>query len=131
MLNPQDHCEELDMSTTKGAARPPVKPWRDAGKHLPPWLRDFHDQKRFFRWFQPFVTNYAKRADAPDLNWVQVHCFIIDVFLWHMARHGYTLQKSWSRRDFTELEAEVAAYDAASRQAQASALRGMLGRGES
>lgn len=44
-------------------------------------------------------NEYAKKVD-----WVTGQCYVIDVFLWFMGMHGYTLQKSRAIVDFLPLE---------------------------
>jgi len=62
-------------------------------EHLPKFLKDFHDQKDFFK----AVYEQYKDANASELfskiSWVDAHCFTIDIFLWWMGHHGYKLQK--------------------------------------
>ena len=75
--------------------------WLDAGGHLPPFLRDSHAQKDVFKWMFRSVEAARARGDARglgDLTWVAAHVFVIDFFLWFMARHGYTLQRTRHRR---------------------------------
>jgi len=63
-------------------------------EHLPDFLKDFHDQKDFFK---AIYAQYGE-GNSKDLldrvSWVDAHCFTIDVFLWWMGRHGYKLQKT-------------------------------------
>ncbi len=58
------------------------------GAYLPEPLRDFHDQK---------------------VNWVDAHCYVIDIFLWFMARRGWTLQRSRSGLEFRDLQDDIKA----------------------
>lgn len=57
-----------------------MKKWLDSGEYLPSFLRDFHDAKDFFK--------------TLHINWVSGQCYVIDIFLWWVAKHGYTLQAS-------------------------------------
>jgi len=78
--------------------------WMDGLAYLPAWFRDFHDQKDVFKWIWRRVEK--QRADSSssnhvalkNLDWIAAHIFVIDFFLWFMARHGYTLQPA--RQDF-------------------------------
>ena len=69
-----------------------MKKWLDSGEYLPSFLRDFHDAKDFFKTLHSTVKvegDYIK-----DINWVSGQCYVIDIFLWWAAKHGYTLQAS-------------------------------------
>lgn len=77
--------------------------WRKAGKHLPPPLRDFHDQKDVFR-----LIHWLTQPPSPDQairhpSWVDGQIYVIDTFLWCMARHSYTLQRSRAKLPFESL----------------------------
>lgn len=75
--------------------------WRDEKKHLPPFMRDFHDCKDLFKSIDQYLTS---DDDHPGrISWVKAHCYTIDFFLWFMAQHGYTLQKSRARLPFDDL----------------------------
>ena len=89
-----------------------LEAWMKAGKHLPDVLRDFHDQKEVFK----AMHDLQKPADpmdaisgAYDLSFVAGQCYVIDRFLWFMARRGYTLQRSRARLPFRDLDADVQA----------------------
>jgi hypothetical protein len=63
-------------------------------ENLPEFLKDFHDQKDFFKSiFNQYKDSNAKET-LQNINRVDAHIFTIDVFLWWMGRHGYKLQKS-------------------------------------
>jgi hypothetical protein len=80
--------------------------WLKSGKYLPQPLRDFHDQKDTFKAIHQAIDvkghDYCKSVD-----WMAAHCYVIDIFLWYMARRGYTLQRSRQRLPFRDLEADV------------------------
>jgi hypothetical protein len=86
--------------------------WLQEGRHLPEPLRDFHDQKEVFK----AIHELQKPASPMDaiaghysLDFVTGQCYVIDRFLWFMARRGYTLQRSRARLPFRDLVADVAA----------------------
>jgi hypothetical protein len=81
------------------ATDPRIIAWRAAGKHLPPMLRDFHDQKEVFKLVDSLTTG-TPDASIRRPTWVEGHVYVIDTFLWCMARHGYTLQRSRARLPF-------------------------------
>lgn len=78
------------------------------GNYLPEIIRDFHDQKALFKRINQVVINAKQRAvdenwierNYPD--WITAHVYVIDIFLWFMARRGYTLQKSKKKIDFVD-----------------------------
>jgi len=67
--------------------------WLKRGKHLPPILRDFDFQRDTFRAMHEIVEDPVAGDLVKRPSWIEGHCYVIDVFLWFMARHGYTLQK--------------------------------------
>jgi len=84
--------------------------WLRSGKYLPPILRDFHDQKDFFKFIGQRVAATRKRDQErgestytlEEFNWVRFHVITIDFFLWFMAMNGYTLQRSRQRLPFRD-----------------------------
>lgn len=81
-----------------------IDKWLKSGRYLPAPLRDFHDQKDTFKAIHEIIS---ENQATKDINWIQAHCYVIDVFLWFMARRGYTLQRSRQRHDFLCLEDSV------------------------
>lgn len=95
--------------------------WRRAGEYLPEFMRDFHDQKDLFKALQDVVDRAnAKNGSHRSLNasWTEYHIYTVDIFLWVLAAHGYTLQRSRRRFGFRDI------YDFAG-QARADALEAM------
>lgn len=95
--------------------------WRDEGKHLPEFLRDFHDQKDFFK----FLFDSVDTSNNPMLknaNWVDSQVFTIDMLLWKLAQYGYTLQKNKTKVPFEDLQEALRKNDAERRNAFYSAL---------
>ncbi len=77
-------------------------------------MRDFHDQKLLFKFLDKIVDNAKRKEDHRNYlrdnlpDWISAHVYVVDFFLWTMARHGYTLQKS--RRhidDFSDIQERV------------------------
>lgn len=89
-----------------------LETWMQAGKHLPEPLRDFHDQKEVFKAMHD-MQKPSSPSDAISghysLDFVTGQCYVIDRFLWFMARRGYTLQRSRAALPFRDLSADVAA----------------------
>ena len=98
-----------------------LESWLKSGKYLPAPLRDFHDQKDVFKAMHERIkedpASFIKRPD-----WMAGQCYVIDTFLWFMARRGYTLQKSRANLPFRDLDADVAESQAL-RNAQFADLR--------
>lgn len=69
-----------------------ITEWLKSGEYLPEPLRDFHRQKSLFKFLDQVNYNWRDPEAKPD--WITAHCYVIDVFLWVMAKHGYTLQKT-------------------------------------
>ncbi|MDY6885039.1 MAG: hypothetical protein SWL02_14835 [Pseudomonadota bacterium] len=66
--------------------------WLDRGEHLPEQLRDFHDQKNFFK--SMHFLQASESENFREISWRDGHVYTIDRFLWFMATRGYTLQKT-------------------------------------
>lgn len=82
--------------------------WLKSGRYLPPPLRDFHDQKDVFRAIdQTISTNPDDLIKRP--SWIEAQCYVIDVFLWYMARRGYTLQRARRKGLYRDLGDDVRA----------------------
>jgi len=80
--------------------------WLESSAHLPPPLRDFHDQKDLFKAMHEII-NLQGNDIARKVDWVTGQCYVIDVFLWFMARRGYTLQRSRARVPFRDLDHDI------------------------
>jgi hypothetical protein len=80
-----------------------IQKWRKDGKHLPPIMRDFHDQKDLFK----AIHQLTDHEMCGKISWVDAHIYTIDMFLWFMARHGYTIQKTRKKLNFESLEANI------------------------
>jgi hypothetical protein len=65
-----------------------VEKWLSNYEFLPPFMRDFHDQKDLFKAMHELVQTES------HVSWVDGHCYVIDVFLWFMAKRGFPLQKT-------------------------------------
>ena len=88
-----------------------VHDWIASKLHLPPWLRDFHDQKDAFKFLASHVHPETKGGPY-DTPWTNAHCYVIDTFLRVMALCGYTLQRTGAKYEFANFPAEVEAYRA-------------------
>jgi hypothetical protein len=83
---------------------PQLRQFLNDGKHLPDFLKDFHDQKDIFK----FLHSYFNKPSGIGFNmptWVDGQIYTIDHFLFFMGAMGYTLQKSRSKQvDFPSFE---------------------------
>lgn len=70
-----------------------LKTYMDNNEHLPSFMKDFHDQKDLFKAIYEQWKD-GKHEVLESVSWANAHIFTIDFFLWWMALHGYTLQKS-------------------------------------
>jgi hypothetical protein len=89
-----------------------MEKWLRSGRYLPDPLRDFHDQKDVFKAIHELI-NVEGHAYAKPVDWVTGQCYVIDIFLWFMARRGYTLQRTRRKDAYSDLAADVAAANSA------------------
>ena len=83
-----------------------MQTWLDEGRHLPECLRDFHDQKDIFKAIHE-TTKVEDHPYAGEVNWRTGQCYVIDIFLWWMAKRGYTLQRSRMRMEYRDLDKDL------------------------
>ncbi len=92
------------MSDQKGI-NPSVTVWRHQGRHLPSFMRDFHNQKDLFKTMHELT--HSENPEDDKISWMDGQIYTIDTFLWFMARHGYTLQKTRTKLPFEDIEDTV------------------------
>lgn len=106
--------------------KPDPTDWLKSGEYLPDFMRDFHDQKDLFKALQEVVERRnekdGKLSYTHDLTWVTAHVYTVDVFLWVLARHGYTLQRSRKRVTFSDVHDFIGAAMERWRAASSAAL---------
>ena len=83
-----------------------LRAWLATGQYLPNVMRDFHDQKDLFKALHDTV-NVEKHSYCGDVSWAKGQCYTVDIFLWWMASHGYTLQKSRHKKKFRNIHQTV------------------------
>lgn len=76
--------------------------WLESGEYLPEFMRDFHDQKDVFKAMHNTITNANENGNPRD-----GHIYVVDTFLWYMARCGYTLQKSRKQVEFKDMGDDI------------------------
>jgi hypothetical protein len=88
-----------------------IKPsdYTEEGKHLPEFLKDFHDQKDVFK----TIHNLYHKDDNPvPNNFRDNMIFTIDYFLWFMGQHGYKLQKDRTKNvEFHDIQQTIDKYN--------------------
>lgn len=83
----------------------PLFDWLSSGKYMPEFLRDFHSQKDLFKAMHNTITNADENG-----NWREGHIYVVDTFLWYMARCGYTLQRSRKQVPFRSMDDDIERY---------------------
>ena len=91
-----------------------------SGRYLPVDFRDFHDQKDLFKTIDAAID--WKEAGDARIGWVTAHCYVIDIFLWWMAKRGWTLQRSRASVDFLSYRDDLERRETAEAKAFASIL---------
>ena len=90
-------------------------------KHLPAFMRDFHDQKRLFKTLERTMGRPEDGVShGGRTSWVSGMIFTIDRFLPFMAKHGYTLRHT--RTDCADIEDTMKQFD----EFEINALKNML-----
>lgn len=97
---PCGHCETGHVNL--GEVHPDLDAWISNEKHLPEFLRDFHDQKDFFK------TLSLQYGPLPDgMSWVTAHIFTIDFLLRFLAYRGFKIQRSRSKQMYLDLDTDI------------------------
>lgn len=102
-----------------------LKGYVDSGKHLPEFMRDFHDQKTLFKRLDEFVKNGNKKY-VEEIGFAQAQIYTIDIFLWFMACHGYTLQKSRKQVPFYDIYHDLSEFEKRMREEHAEFLKQII-----
>ncbi len=83
----------------------PLYAWLKSGDYMPPEFRDFHNQKDLFKAMHNTIQNANENGNARD-----GHIYVVDTFLWYMARCGYTLQRCRKSLPFKEFDRDLSKY---------------------
>lgn len=86
---------------------PQLTQWRKNGRHLPPFMRDFHDQKDLFKAIHDVYRLDEKKDHRDPIGFTTAMIYTIDSFLWFMAAHGYTLQRCRAKQEFADIHATI------------------------
>lgn len=87
------------------------KQFLESKEYLPDFLKDFHDQKDFFKAMHGLYHNRLQK-DLPAFNWIDSQIYTIDFFLWYCGAHGYKLQKTRSKYRFADIKQTISRYKA-------------------
>ena len=79
-----------------------MQKWLDNGRYLPKFMRDFHDQKDLFK-----AMHFVQDCDYTQIGFRKGQIYVIDSFLWYMAKRGYTLQKSRKKLEFQNFQEDI------------------------
>lgn len=108
-----------------------LKQWRKQGKHLPAFMRDFHDQKNLFKTIHELYHSTPREHSTPPPDWIQAHTYTIDSFLWFMAAHGWTLQRNATKSvQFYSIDATLRAAQEKRDAADVEMLKAWLAQGK-
>lgn len=100
------HSASGSVPAASGYLDAEIQAWRKRGAYLPDFMRDFHDQKDLFKAMQEVVErSNAKHGShrAMQATWTDYHIYTVDIFLWVLAAHGYTLQRARRRFRFADI----------------------------
>lgn len=76
--------------------------WLQSGEYMPPEFRDFHNQKDLFKAMHNTIHNANDNGNPRD-----GHIYVVDTFLWYMARCGWTLQRSRKAVPFRDVDDDI------------------------
>lgn len=80
-----------------------LKTYLAEGNYLPNPLDDFHECKVVFR----LIKTFTQSPLLKEVGWSTAHVYTVDVFLWFLAKHGYTLQVNRKKLEFKSIDSEV------------------------
>lgn len=101
--------------------------WLHEGRYLPRFMRDFHDQKDLFKAIHQTIKVHDKDYIG-DVTWVKGQIYVIDIFLWWMARRGYTLQPARADLEFVDIHETIHQQNERRSAAEMAALKGSFGK---
>lgn len=102
-----------------------LKRYVESADYLPDVLKDFHDQKLLFKRLGEIVKN-RKDGYTDNVSWTAGQVYTIDVFLYYMAVHGYTLQRSRKQVDFENIDEDLHAFEATLNKSKADMLKSLF-----
>ncbi|MFF2531451.1 hypothetical protein ACFVS2_21325 [Brevibacillus sp. NPDC058079] len=102
-----------------------LREYLDSGNYLPNFMKDFHDQKTLLKRLNRMVEN-RDDEETKQINWVSAQVYTIDIFLWYMAAHGYTLQKSRKDVPFYDINHDLSEFEKKQREESVSVLKQIM-----
>jgi hypothetical protein len=82
--------------------RDKLKNFLDEGLYLPAPIRDDEERMTLINRIKSMIP--PEDAELIDLTPNDIHRLIVNKFLWFMAAHGYTLQKTRMKAPFYDLD---------------------------
>lgn len=79
--------------------------WRKKNEHLPEFMRAYADQGELIA----ALHNCFANKDECPISRIEGHTYTIDWFLWFMAIHGYTLQKTRVNVEYRDINDAIEA----------------------
>src|SRR5690625_136409 len=107
-----------------------LKGYLDSGKYLPDFMEDFHDQKNLFKRLDVINQNRSDNY-TKNISWTEAHVYTVDIFMWYMAAHGYTLQKSRKEVPFYDVDQDLAEFERSRQEEQAKVLKQLMNKSNS
>jgi hypothetical protein len=101
---------------------PSLDRWLKEGRYLPRFMRDFHDQKDLFKAIHQTIKVHEKDY-VRDVTSVVGQIYVIDIFLWWMARRGYTLQRARADQEFIDIHETIRVQNERRNAAEMAALK--------
>jgi hypothetical protein len=83
-------------------------------EYLPNFMEDKWDNKKVFKLIYDMSQgreNDPLNLMIKDISWLAAYLYVNDMFLWTMALHGYTLQKSRKKLDFEDINSFLGTYE--------------------
>ncbi len=102
-----------------------LKEYLSSGEYLPNFIMDFHDQKTLFKRLDEINKN-RKSDYTKNVDWVSAQVYTVDIFLWFMACHGYTLQKSRKKVPFYDIDHDLSEFEKQQREASSVMLKQII-----
>lgn len=104
--NQEEEIQEIVNQKISGLAGK----YRENARHLPVFMRGFHDQKILFNMINDLIDSSEKDHILNTVNPYHAHIYTIDYFLFIMFKYGYSLQKSRMKFDFLSIEDDMKDY---------------------
>lgn len=94
----------LEKELTKPQNFDEMFKWRSELKYLPSFMRSFDKFSKVFYFLHECIGTPEKSTFNQSLNYRQGTIYVVDMFLWTLAKYGYTLQRSRIRGcDFADI----------------------------